>query len=169
MAPPRVSCPRPPRACGPREEGLGSCGQPTATGQGSYKVDLGAQNPVCSKRKTTPWSGRSSLLHPEPRRLNSHLTIKFHRSNPSVGSLPDTEAGVAAQPVATTMQERLRTKIQALRTISVTLAVVCRLWPNRLTSGHVGVDLLVGAARTPKLPWAFVLYRTSGTGWAQAD
>ena len=36
---------------------------------------------------------------------------------------------------------RLRTDIQALRTIAVTLVVLFHLWPNRISGGFVGVDV----------------------------
>ncbi|MFM1956961.1 MAG: hypothetical protein RLZ41_360, partial [Actinomycetota bacterium] len=36
---------------------------------------------------------------------------------------------------------RLRTDIQALRTIAVTLVVLFHLWPNRISGGFIGVDV----------------------------
>ncbi|MEY4971686.1 MAG: hypothetical protein RLZZ404_612, partial [Actinomycetota bacterium] len=45
---------------------------------------------------------------------------------------------VAQSPVQT---RQIRTDIQALRTIAVTLVVLFHLWPNRLSGGFVGVDV----------------------------
>ncbi|MFM1993037.1 MAG: hypothetical protein RL600_865, partial [Actinomycetota bacterium] len=42
---------------------------------------------------------------------------------------------VAQSPVKT---RKIRTDIQALRTIAVTLVVLFHLWPNRLSGGFVG-------------------------------
>lgn len=39
------------------------------------------------------------------------------------------------------MTRRLRTDIQALRTIAVTLVVLFHLWPNRISGGFIGVDV----------------------------
>lgn len=40
-----------------------------------------------------------------------------------------------------TRTRRLRTDIQALRTIAVTLVVLFHLWPNRVAGGFIGVDV----------------------------
>lgn len=62
---------------------------------------------------------------------------------PAKGSLPVTMTEQAGQREAARRDKPtvIRTDIQALRAIAVTMVLLYHLWPNRLTGGYTGVDV----------------------------